>query len=456
MSRQLHARPELIIHADGVEFKYPPPRQRHADRIHSEVWGQFLGALFGLPLLASLGIGLAFFVAPFLALEPEARWALQIIGVLFVAAALLGALRTVYRLRHRDQLIRLELDRQATHLCVKERRLIRRYASGREEAWPRDRIEDVKVLTLTASAGDEANSIRTYCQLTLQLRDGANLPLYKKAFPGSFEAEDLHWMANELRMALQVPYDAPPVPVEGAVLERTKDGISIRLPHVEPESAWRSQWRTHAAAAVFLPALLGIMWGFGHVRAFFSDDVGSELWKDSVFFIVCMFILGAIFGSLALADYLRKASVMRDFADRTLLAVGVQPGTLYRAYASGRVESWRVADIAEVNVMPTGSKKTSTLGVFAQLKKGKPIHLYGKVDQAPRTKLAQEGLRWLSEELGKALGLLPEAPPPAPVDSTSEAIVDFAARARDQESGVRSAESRIKSNESRIRDRDYP
>ena len=73
------------------------------------------------------------------------------------------------------------------------------------------------------------------------LRAGGKVDLYGPAEPGSLQEQDLYWMASELRRALQVPYDAPPTPLEGASLEKTADGITIHVPGKDPVEEWRGE-----------------------------------------------------------------------------------------------------------------------------------------------------------------------------------------------------------------------
>src|SRR5205085_4146589 len=154
------------------------------------------------------------------------------------------AMRLAYVVRHRQWLIQRELDQLVVALCVEDSRLIRRFASDREVVWPREQVEDVQVLTLTETTGENENATTTtYCQLTLLLRDGQREPLYERAGPITNDATDLFWMAGEIQRALRVPYDRPPTPIDGAVLERLPGGIEVRLPHVDPETAWRQSCR---------------------------------------------------------------------------------------------------------------------------------------------------------------------------------------------------------------------
>ena len=415
-------RPELRVYADGIAFSLPAPAERPADRIASEI----TLAMVGVPLLAILGGGLL--IGGLRSDDADQRLALLIVAGIATFAGIVVGVRMVYQLRHREALIQRALDQLAVALCVENARLIERFASDREFVWPRDQVEDVLVLTLTETTGENENAMTvTYCQLTLLLRDGQRVPLYERAGPFTNDATDLFWMAGEIQRALRVPYDMPPIPIDGAVLERLPDGMEVRLPHLDPESAWRESWRGSLGMGAFLVGFLGIVW-LGFLAAILFGEVGPATWKELLLTLLVMAMLAIIFGSFALAEYLGKVRVMAEFADRTVVAVGVRVGTLYRKYASNRMESWPATDIAAILVTPPPAKPKSPLGVFVQLKLGDPIHLHGKVDQDLRTKLQQEGLRWLADELARALGLTTDVPAPPVVDSTEAAIVDFAAR----------------------------
>jgi hypothetical protein len=218
----------------------------------------------------------------------------------------------------------------------------------------------------------------------------------------------------------------PPVPIEGAALDRLANGIEVRLPHVDPEQAWRESWRGLLWTGVSLVGFLGIIFlAFGAAALF--DEVGSKAWQDSLFILLSMFIVAVLFGGLALIEYVTKLSALADYADRTPIAVGVRSGMLYRKYASGREETWSAAEITAV-VVSALAETNLPLGVHVQLTQGKPVHLHGRVKQIPGAKLQIEGLRWLADELGKALGLVTEPVRPTTPVSPDEAIIDFAAR----------------------------
>lgn len=398
--------PELEIRSDGIAFVYPKLREP------PERWLELLKAIPGVFIL--VGIGVFFLTLAALVPEerpPQERWSFFGIGCGFLLLGPLAAFWTWHRFRYHEWYVQRARDQQLTELAVENHRLIRRYASGRTEGWPREQIENVVVdrRRVSVSSGENyETAILGY--LCLFLRAGGKVDLSGPAPPDSIQEERLHRMARELQRALQVPYDAAPTPVAGASVERTAEGVTIRLPSVAPEAAWRDGVRTHLWAAGMIGGFLAICWAIFHSRAIFLAEVGSKPWSDSLFLLVCIPITATIFCSIAFAQYLNKSEGVRTIADRTLVALAVRSGTLYRCYQSGREECWSGSDIAAVQV----DRVKKCFQVQLHLKGGSAIHLFGNVAVDERNKLLREGLTWVALQLCLGLGLAIDCIQPSP------------------------------------------
>jgi|GEM_PF-7001094 len=399
--RTSHKLPGLEIRSDGVAFVYPKLWENPNER-----WHELLMAIPAVMILAGLGV---FFLA-LAALVPEERtlherWPLFGLGGGFLLLGPLAAFWTWHRFHYHEWYLQKARDRQLVELAVENLRLIRRYASGRTEVWPREQIENVVVehRRERISTG-ENDQIIIISYLCLRLRAGGKVDLAGPTIP----EEHLHRMAQELRETLQVPYDAPPTPIAGASVERSAEGDTIRLPSVAAEAVWRNDVRTYLWAAGMLGGFLAICWAIFHSRTTFLAEVGSKLWLDSLFVLVCSLIIAAIFCSIAIAQYFNKSEGVRAIADRTLVALAVRSGALYRCYQSGREESWSGSDIATVQV----DQVKKSFQVRLHLKGGSAIHLFGNVAVDERNKLLREGLTWLALQLCLGLGLATGDPAP--------------------------------------------
>jgi hypothetical protein len=401
--------PELEIRGDDIAFVFPETGKRPNDRLWcdplgplSARWRELLSAIAAVFILGALGAGFLTFAV----LVPEGRasnerGALLGLGGAFLLLAPLSALWALHRFRHYEWYLQKARDQRPTELGVESRCLVRRYASGRTQVWPREQIENVLVERRgEVTSSGENDHVILVGYLRLILRAGGTVDLYGPAAPDSVLEDHLHGMAGELRRALQVPYDAPPTPLAGASVERSASGVTIRLPSADPEAVWRDGVRTHLWGAALVAGFLGICWAIFHSRAIFFEEVGSKPWQDSLFMLVCIPITATIFCSIALARYLNKSQGVQAIADRTPVALAVRAGALYRCYQSGREECWLGGDIAAVRV----DRVNKCDQVRLHLKGGATVHLFGNVAANEPNKLLREGLTWLALQLGLGLG----------------------------------------------------
>jgi hypothetical protein len=407
--------PELEIRGDDIAFVFPkswvfndpllgdplrqlPPRRR-----------DLLSALMASFILGGLG---AFLLTIALLVPevrtPNARWVLLGPAIAFLLLCPLSAWWSVYRFRHYEHYQHKARDSRQIELAVESRQLVRRYASGRTQVWPREQIENVVVERRgeRISSG-ENDHIIVVSYLRLSLRAGGKVDLYGPAGPDSHWEEHLHLMAEELRRALQVPYDAPPTPLVGATVERTSEGVTVHLPFANPEAVWRENVCIHLWAAAFLGGFLAIIWTISGSRSLFVEAVGSKPWLDSLFILVCAFITATIFCSIALVQYLNKTQHVREIADRTPVSLAVRAGSLCRRYHSGREECWTGSDIAAVRV----DRVNKCDQVQLLLNGCVTVHLYGNVSVNEPNKLLREGLVWLTLQLSLGLGVAEEPHP---------------------------------------------
>ncbi len=422
MQPSIHqSRPELKIYGEGnITFVYAGPKERPAD----QVVGNLVGTAVGVAILFIIGTILL--IVAWSERNNGNGPVVFLVGCGFMVLAPPGAWWTWDRYRHRDQIIQDALDQLTIELSVENRRLIRRYASRREEAWPREKIEDVVVERHTETHGSAENeATAVYCLLNLILRAGGKVDLYGRAGWGTLQEQDMRWMAGELRRALQVPYDAPPAPMLGAAVERNADGITIRVPHKDPATAWREdflgpfQWiACNTVLLLFCSAILAI-------GAFVSDGKDPP-WETVVGVLAGIPIAAAIVGIMPLLQSFNKTEEVNAIADRTVIALGARAGALVRRYASNRDELWAGSDIAAVRVERVKDKDQVQL----LLKKGEVIHLFGEVRVDDKNKLEREGLIWLALELARSLGLAAAEPVKEPAN-LSEAIIGFGAADRE-------------------------
>jgi hypothetical protein len=410
------ARPELKIDGDTIAFVYPRSGEEPADNERRQVWGMMTAVMACL----FLGTVLLTFAWTASKTDTGGRVAVFIVGCGFMVLVPTGIGWMWHRYRHRDRIIQKMLDQVTTELSVVKRRLIRRYASGREVGWPREKIEDVLVEKRTESVGGESNETIQVCDLRLSLREGGKVHLYGRAAAGTFQEQDLHWMAGELRRALQVPYAAPPTPIEGASVERNADELVVRVPYKEPEAVWRESMWTWFQLIGGVSVFLAFSGSIATICALTGNDADPNGWLAVGFVFGSIPIVAVPCGAMALMQYVNKTQELKEIADRTLVALGVRSTTLFRRYASGREECWPGTDIAAVRV--DGAKKNDHVQV--RLKEGMIVHLFGQVPADERHKLEREGLQWLALELSRGLGLTGAGTACEDLD-ISEAITNF-------------------------------
>ncbi len=391
------ARPELKIDGDTIAFVYPRSGEEPADKERRQVRGVMTAVMACL----FLGIVLLTFAWTTTKTDTGGRVALFIVGCSFLVLVPTGIGWMWHRYRHRDRIIQKMLDQVTTELSVVKRRLIRRYASGREEVWPRQKIEDILVEQRTESVGGESNETIQVCDLRLSLREGGKVHLYGRAAAGTSQEQDLHWMAGELRRALQVPYAAPPTPIEGASVERHADELVVGVPYKEPEAVWRESIAVWFQLIGGMSVFLAFSGSIATICALAAEDADPHGWQGVGFIFGSIPVVAVLFGAMALMQYGNKTQELKEIADRTLVALGVRSAKLFRRYASGREECWPGTDIAALRV--DRAKKNDH--VQLRLKDGMIVHIFGKVPAGERHKLQREGLQWLALELSRGLGL---------------------------------------------------
>jgi hypothetical protein len=408
-----HPRPELKVYGDNIVFVFPRTGDKPADQVHRELW------MFAALTLGLLVMAIVLLVSAAADLLPLGM------GSLFLLMAIAAGMRGIYAYRRRHQQVEAALERTPTELSVEGGCLLRRYASGRAEVWPRSEIHDVMLeRRVEYLQREEDTEINFYVVLCLVLQTGRRVDLWERAPAASLQEQDLQWMANEFRSSLRVPHGATPPPVEGVKLAKTADGITIEVPHKEPLAEWRANIHGFLAMGGSIGGILYFATGFVFLASWHRDGLEGIDWTP----ITVLSILGTSFVVLAcigiLVQLLGKKWIVRDITDKTPAWIGVRAGCLFRRYLSGREETWPAEQVAAVRNECVKDRAQ----VRHHLKSGAVEHLYGDLPSIAQPR-EREALSWIADQLMAALFPIPV--PPAQTPSASNAIIDLTSPRRD-------------------------
>lgn len=421
-----YSRPELKIYGENITFVFPRTGAKPADRVHGELWKSAARAVGLLAAAIFLFVSVGMVQGQLQAFPAAEQLILGMAGFLLLLAIVAG-MRGIYIYRRRHQQIEAALESTLTEFSVEDGRLVRRYASGHEEIWPRAEIYDVIVEVRFAYVErEDETEINAFAVLCLVLQTGRRVDLWGPAPAASNQEQDLHWMANELRTSLRVPRSAPPSPDEKVKLARTADGITIEVPYKEPLSEWRATISGLLAMGGSVGGFLYLATGFVFLARWHEHGMEEMDWKP----ILVISLVGTAFVALAcfgiLVQLIGKKWIVRDIVDKTPAWIGVRTGCLFRRYLSGREVTWPAEQIAAVS----HDRVKDRVQVRLHLKSGVVEHLYGDLHGIAQPR-EREALAWIADQLTAALSPGPTAPAQAPGAST--AITDLAGAKRDDD-----------------------
>ncbi len=424
-----YCRPELKIYGENITFNFPRSGAKPADRVLGEVLKSAARAIGLLAAAVFLFVSLPL-VQGQLAMFPAAEYLILGMGGFLLLMAIMAGARGVYLYRRRHQQIEAALASTLTEFSVEDGRLVRRYASGHEEVWPRAEIHDVIVeIRFEYVVREEETAVNALAVLCLVLQTGRRVDLWGRAPAGSHQEQDLQWMANELRTSLRVPHGATPPPVDSVKLAKTADGITIEVPYKEPLTVWRATISGFLAMGGPVGGILYLAAGVVFLVRWHEKGLEEMDWTpiQVVSGVGTAIVVLSSIGILV--QLIGKKWIVRGITDNTPAWIGVRAGCLFRRYLSGREDTWPADQIAAVS----SDTVKERVQVRLHLKSRTVAHLYGDQHAAapghawePRGRSA-----WIANQLTAALFPGPAAPAQTP--ETSNAIIDLTGPKRDDD-----------------------
>jgi hypothetical protein len=419
-----YSRPELKVYGENITFVFPRTGVKPADRVLGELWKSAARAV-GL-LVAAIFLFVALpLVQGQLQMFPAAEFLILGMGGFLLLMAILAGVRGIYIYRRRHQQIEAALASTLTEFSVEEGRLVRRYASGHEEIWPRAEIHDVIVeVRFEYVEREDETEINSFAVLCLVLQTGRRVDLWGRAPTASLQEQDLHWMANELRNSLRVPHGPIPPPVENVKLAKTADGITIEVSYREPLVVWRATISGFLAMGISIGGFLYFATGVVFLARWHENGMEGIDWKP----IKVVSGVGTSFVALAcigvLVQVIGKKGIVRGITDTTPAWIGVRAGCLFRRYLSGREETWPAEQIAAVSKDHVKDR----VQVRLHLKSGAVEHLHGDLHAIAQPR-EREALAWIADQLTAAL--CPDPAAPAQTPGATDSIIDLTSPRRD-------------------------